>query len=244
MKLLKRSLAKVSVILPTYNRGVYLKQAMGSVLTQTFNNFELIIINDGSTDESEKIINSFNDQRIVYIRQKNKGEYPATNLGLRVAEGKYLTWIHSDDLMPKNSLETRVRMLEKNPGIDFVHGDIKNIDKKGKETNYLEAVNMTAKDAFVGYYKSAKQRTKKYLVHHTTIMFRRELLPKVGMWDESLPYAGDLDWLLRALRVSRIKKVSGVLYLYRNHPGARRITDRKKGVNTEEVVKFIKARYA
>ncbi|MFC1656806.1 glycosyltransferase [Patescibacteria group bacterium] len=233
----------VSVVLPTYNRVKYLQLAIESVLSQSMTDFELIIINDGSTDLTEKLVNKYKDKRIIYVRQSNKGEYPATNLGLRTSEGKFVTWIHSDDLWPKNTLEIRTKELQRSPRIDFVHGDIENIDENGKNLGKVKAIDFSAKQAFKEYLKSESERKQKYLVHHTTIMFRKEFIFKAGYWDESLPYAGDTDWMLRALKFGKMKKVSGVLYYYRNHPNARRITDREKGVDTKSVVDLILDRY-
>lgn len=243
MELLKPSKPLVSVVLPTYNRADYLKLAISSVLSQDFKDFELVVINDGSTDETENVVASFQDDRITYVRQKNQGEYPATNNGINLARGKYITWIHSDDMWPEGTLSARVKGIESDPTVDFVHGDIKNIDEKGEVTGELPAVDWDAPKAFDEYYKPEEERTQKYLVHHTTILFRKEFIEKTGYWDETLPYAGDTDWMLRALKTGKMKKVPGVLYLYRNHPEARRITDREKGVNTSEVVAYIMSRY-
>jgi glycosyltransferase involved in cell wall biosynthesis len=243
MKLLKQEKPLVSVILPTYNRAKYLKLALESVLRQDFKDFELLVINDGSTDNTEEVVNSFSDERIVYVRQENQGEYPATNNGLRLARGKYLTWIHSDDLWPKDSLKIRVEGLDKNKNVDFVHGDIENIDEKGDIIKFLPAVNFDAKEAFLEYYKPLEKRVQEFLVHHTTVMFRREFLLKSGYWDETLPFAGDYDWMFRALLNGRMKKMKGVLYYYRLHPESRCATDPKKGIDTHAVNVFIRNRY-
>ncbi|HZM04098.1 MAG TPA: glycosyltransferase family A protein [Candidatus Saccharimonadales bacterium] len=114
----------LSIILPTYNRANFLGQAIESVLEQSFTDFEIIVINDGSTDASEEVINSYRDSRIVYVRQPNQGEYSATNTGLRMAQGQLVTWIHSDDIMTPQSLSARVTCLNDNREVDFCHGDI------------------------------------------------------------------------------------------------------------------------
>lgn len=234
---------KVSIVMPTYNREKMLPLAIDSVLGQTFKDFEFIIVNDGSTDTSEAVINKYDDPRIIYVKQKNKGEYPATNVGLRIAMSDYITWIHSDDIMPPDSIKLRVKTLDQNPEIDFVHGDIEKIDVAGNKTDRLEAIDSDGMTAFREYYKIAEERKPRYPVHHTTIMFRRPFIFKVGYWDETLPYAGDTDWLLRALKVGRMKKIDEVLYWYRIHDNARSITDPKGGVDTKKVVDEIKKRY-
>ena len=235
---------KLSIILPTYNRADYLRQAIESVLVQSHRDFELIIINDGSVDTSEEIINSYADSRIVYVRQCNQGEYPATNTGLRMARGQFVTWIHSDDIMTPQSLADRVLCLNENQEVDLCHGDIGNIDEAGCVFRLVPAIDMDGLTAFLGYFKPESSRTNPNAVHHTTIMFRREFLGKVGFWDEQLPYAGDLDWLLRALKHAQIKKVPGTLYLYRHHATSRRQIDACNGVDCRAVVQSILERHA
>ena len=96
---------KISIVMPTYNRAdSFFRAAIESALNQTYKNFELIIIDDASTDNTSKLVNSFNDKRIVYFQSDhNHGEYWATNYGIILAKGKYLTWLHSDDILPTNS---------------------------------------------------------------------------------------------------------------------------------------------
>ena len=95
----------VSVLMPVYNGELYLKEAISSVLQQTFTDFEFIIINDGSTDKSQEVINTFNDERIKTVTQKNIGVAKSLNKGLAMAEGSYI-WRHdADDICLTEQLE-------------------------------------------------------------------------------------------------------------------------------------------
>lgn len=237
IELLKIRKPQVSIVLPTYNREGYLPEAIESVLQQSFQDFELIIIDDGSTDRSEDVIRAYEDQRIVYVLQRNQGEFITTNTGLRMAQGEYLTWIHSDDIMPPDSLMHRVNCLNENREVDFCHGDIEIIDQNGNKVQHFPASESDGLTAFKGYFKPVRERTPPWAVHHTTIMFRRAFIEKVGYWDERLPCAADFDWLLRALRRGRMRKVPGILYWYRDHPGTRRQKDIRNRVAL--VVRFI-----
>src|SRR3989338_2549685 len=116
----------LSIVTPTYNRaGIYLRQAIESTLAQSFKDFEFIIIDDCSTDNTQELIASFNDSRIrLIVTNKNHGEYHSTNYGVSLSLGSYFTWIHSDDILTENSLENRVNFLKNNPDVDFVHGNI------------------------------------------------------------------------------------------------------------------------
>jgi len=119
----------VSIIMPVYNGEKYIKEAIDSVINQTYKNWELIIVNDGSKDNTEEIIKSYNDKRIKYFYQENKGVSAARNKALEVAKGKYITFLDSDDYLPPNSIKARVEYLEKNPDIDIVDGIILVKDK-------------------------------------------------------------------------------------------------------------------
>lgn len=111
----------VSVLMPTYNAERYLKEAIESILTQTFADFELIIINDGSTDSTEQIIHSFGDPRIRYIKNiKNIGLSPTLNIGLKEATGTYIARMDADDISYPTRLEKQVDFLNKNPDYGIV----------------------------------------------------------------------------------------------------------------------------
>lgn len=236
---------KISIVLPTYNRGnIFLVKAINSVLNQSFKDFELIIIDDASTDETEKIISKFNDKRIQYIKtEKNHGEYWSTNYGISLAQGDYLTWIHSDDIMPPDSLFLRVKELETNSKLDFVHGDIIKIDENDKLIEKIGAVDWSKKKILSQYLLLPEKRIKKYLIHHLTIMMRWNFFYKAGPFDCSLPFAGDIDWLIRAIRIGNFKKINSILYHYRTHLNSRRIQDILHGVNKQKVLLTINKRY-
>lgn len=223
----KEYIPTVSIIVPTYNREKWLRLMVPTLLGQSFKDFELIIVDDGSTDDTAEYIQSLKDPRIVYLHWANKTEYPATNLGFRAAKGKFLAIAHSDDLLPKDSLTLRVAALEQHPDIDFVHGNIDRLDENGKITAHLDAFDGTAREAFKIYYTPKEQRPITYPVHFPTILFRRELLDKTGYLDETLPCSGDFDWLLRALLHGEMRKINATLYQYRKHPEAKHVNDRK-----------------
>ena len=105
----------VSVVMPTYNDAKYLKVAISDILNQTYSNFELIIVNDGSTDETEQILNRYvgQDDRIRVFHKENGGTGSALNYGFKYAKGEFGTWISSDDRRPKNYIERLVEALEK-----------------------------------------------------------------------------------------------------------------------------------
>lgn len=128
---------KVSIITPVYNTKKYLKGTIESVLNQTYENIEFIIINDGSTDGSDKVIESFKDKRIKYINQKNMGIGKARNNGLKIMTGDYVCFLDSDDQMEKNAIEVMVKKFEKNK-CDMLITNYTEYFEPTKETNKVE----------------------------------------------------------------------------------------------------------
>lgn len=119
----------VSIILPAYNTACYLQQAITSVLVQTYESWELIIVNDGSTDETEQIVFSNIDSRIRYAKQSNKGVSAARNAGLEKMTGDYFCFLDADDVLPPDSIEARVKKFLLNPELDFVDGTVHVFDQ-------------------------------------------------------------------------------------------------------------------
>jgi len=110
---------KVSIIIPTYNQSQYLEEAMESVLNQTYQNIEIIIVDDGSTDNTSEVVKSF-DNKIIYIPQKNKGASSARNAGIKKAQGQYVAFLDSDDMWIKNKLEKQIKFIQNNPEIGLL----------------------------------------------------------------------------------------------------------------------------
>jgi glycosyltransferase involved in cell wall biosynthesis len=115
-------MGRVSVIMAAFNAEQYINSSIKSVLNQTLKDWELLIINDGSTDETENIIKSFSDRRIKYFSQENQGVSKARNIGLSNMLGDYFCFLDADDYMPPESLEIRYRMFLKQPSIEFIDG--------------------------------------------------------------------------------------------------------------------------
>lgn len=125
----------ISIIMPVYNGANYIAEAIQSVLKQSYKNWELLIINDGSTDISEVIIYSFTDNRITYFKQENKGVGSARNLGLANMNGNYFCFLDADDVFPENSLTSRLSIFQKYPEISFVDGNVQYVDESLKPLN-------------------------------------------------------------------------------------------------------------
>lgn len=191
----------ISIIVPTYNRAHLLPRAIKSVLNQTYTNFELIIIDDGSTDDTEKVVRSFNNPAIIYIKHKeNRGVLSARNTGFRAMRGKYVCLLDSDDELLPDALETIVeKFTELAPkGVKFLRFD--RIDETGnftgfgmREEGYVSYQNVLC-GRFYGDYWAALDV---------------ELL-KDNQFDERL-YAGEIILWLKLHRITKVYHVPKVL---------------------------------
>jgi glycosyltransferase involved in cell wall biosynthesis len=133
----------VSIIIPVYNREKYIKRALDSVFLQTFNDFEIIIVDDGSTDNTKAIISTYlKDERVHYIFQKNQGVSSALNNGIGLSKGKYISLLHSDDFwIDKEKLKKQINFLEKHQDFSLVGGGIiriKENEEKQHKILYVE----------------------------------------------------------------------------------------------------------
>lgn len=113
----------ISIVMPTFNQAQFIQDAINSILNQTFMDFELIVVNDGSTDDTEKVVLSFLDPRIKYFKKENGGTGSALNEGFRQATGKYETWLSSDNMLYRTAFQEMFDCLEARPDIDYVYGN-------------------------------------------------------------------------------------------------------------------------
>ena len=205
----------VSVIMPVYNYGHLIKESIDSVLAQTMPDFELIIVNDGSTDNSSEIAHSYLDKRIKIIDfPENRGCYPAMNTGMRAAKGEYLCVVGADDINLPGRLEKQYRFLEENKEFGVIGSAYQILN------NYLPAYRETDYETI----KVLFLRTC-YLCHGTC-MIRTALVQKYDLYyNETYTYASDYDWLARALSLFPGSNINEVLYQIRRH--ARQITTSK-----------------
>ena len=202
----------VSVIIPTYNRAQVLGRAVQSVLRQTYNDFQLLIIDDGSTDNTEECIRQFSDSRIVYLRHKNQGQSAALNTGLRVAKGKYISFLDSDDEWLSKMLEKQLALFHEDKRIGCVYtyagrvGSVKNIELV--KTFYIEG----------DIYKEAL--TQGYISHMITLMTKKECFKKIGLFDTQFTVCQDDDICLRLAKEYRFGLIPEILAVIHNDSGS------------------------
>ncbi|MCT8140002.1 glycosyltransferase [Anaerobacillus sp. CMMVII] len=197
----------VSIILPVYNGEAFLKETIESILIQTIGSFELIIVNDGSTDDTEKIIKSFHDHRIQYYKQENKGVAAAKNEGLRHCNGDFITFHDADDLSLPNRFE---RLLECFHGdIGFVHSDMLLINELNQPIGYWQSSNIHQDDVFSFLINVGTP------FNNGTIIFRSEVL--TGLQFKPYKIGEDTEFIMQIATKYASYHIQEPLYLYRRH---------------------------
>lgn len=182
----------VSIIIPCYNSENYIEETIRSVLDQTYKNFELIIADDGSTDRSAEIINSFQDERIKYLYQKNNGAPAAKNNAIRNAQGAYISFLDSDDLWESGKIEKQVSIIDR---FDAVFCDYKIIDENGKLTDQQTM-------PMVYDPEQAKDQILKgniILGSSSSVIAHRKVIENVGFFSENLTMGEDWDYWYRII---------------------------------------------
>lgn len=185
----------VSIIIPVYNLAPYIAETLDSVFAQTFDDFEAIVINDGSTDETEERIAPYRD-RIVYLKQSNRGVMAARNAGLRMARGRYIALLDGDDLWLPRFLEVLVGMLDATPAISAAFPNAWFFDSPKYGGRLHQDVFPVAEPVTF----DRVLRRECYIFG--LLVFRREVVEKIGGYDEALRGQGaeDFDLWLRMLR--------------------------------------------
>ena len=192
---------KVSIIIPTYNRAKYLAAAIDSVLAQTCQNWELIVVDDGSTDETATMLEGYGD-RLRYIRQRNQGVSAARNHAFRECQGEFVLFLDSDDLLLPNALEALAGALEQNPRVDVVYSDADIIDDSGASISTLSQFRPSPIDDTLESFVVDRP------LGLTSTMFRYGALKNIeGPFDELMLEREDHDLLMRM-------KAAGCCFLY------------------------------
>jgi glycosyltransferase involved in cell wall biosynthesis len=198
---------KVSVIIPTYNRAHFIAEAIQSVLDQTYQDFEMIVVDDGSTDITKDVVDSFKDLRIKYIYQENRKLPTARNTGISASTGEYIALLDSDDALLENALEKGVRVLDRHPEVGLSYGQKYKTDEKG----HIFALGKP-KHRSPGVYRGTKEilnllRYGNYIAP-SMAMVRRSSIIDVGLFDTTLS-SGSEDFELWV----RIAKKYAVAYI-------------------------------
>ncbi|MDM0108310.1 glycosyltransferase [Variovorax sp. J22R24] len=225
-KLLLNSSPRVSVVIPTRNSEKYLREALDSILGQTFADFEVLIVDDSSSDGTLDIIRAYADSRVKILTGPGKGLAAALNLAIREARGEFIARMDADDIADTTRVGKQVAFLDEHPEVgvcgtlfqQFMHGDA--IHYHMENVRYI--------DMMMGCY-----------IGHPTAMFRRELFAKHELfYDESMRFSEDYDLWSRAIRITRLANIPEVLLRYRRHNDSASIVHVEKMHALDVGVKF------
>ena len=204
---------KVSVIIPTRNRAAFLQAAIQSVLNQTFQDFEIIVVDDASEDHTSAVIRSFTEPRIRYLRhESSRGQGATRNAGLHQALGEYVALLDDDDEWMPQKLEKQVALLDGSPSkVGMVYTGICRIQVYSKRV-----INRLVPDKRGSLFEEICKRN--FIGGCSSVMLRRACLEKIGWFDERLASAADYDMWLRISKEFDIEYIREPLVLYTVHP--------------------------
>ena len=208
----------VSVVIPTYNRGRLLCDALDSIEKQTLPVFEIIVVDDGSTDETSQLIRRY--AKVKYIRQNNAGPAAARNRGIREACGEYVAFMDSDDLWVPDKNEKQVAFMVRNPKVDISFGLMANVKEKSDDL-----IPVTGDDLIYQELRENAENITRMLeiliydnvVPTPTVMIRRKCFDKAGYFPEAMRQAEDYALWLQAARYCRWGFIDSILLLRRLH---------------------------
>jgi len=234
------ALPSVSVIIPTYNRASFLPGAIQSILNQSFKNIEIIIVDDGSTDDTKTAIEPFNE-RILYIPIEHGGQAHARNVGMKAAQGKYIAFLDSDDTYLPYKLETQVSFMEEHPEVGMVYSDISvsyengsfdefnlhNYVYREKGWHYQDLFSVQGEFFSNTAGNNVQYYTGNIFLHtlmgliipSPTILFPKKILEVVGLQNETYRLAEEYDFVVRICKHFQVAFINIPTYVYRHHPG-------------------------
>jgi len=201
----------VTVIMPVYNGANYIGEAIDSVLSQSYRKFELVIVDDGSTDNTKEVISRYKDERINYIYKENGGPSSARNCAIRKTKGQYIMPLDSDDMMAPNFITLHLQEFEKYPETDLVYCDVLLIDGDGKPIKVMNKPE----------YQDRRHLIKDlFRQGHPVIPFRlgirKRVFDKIGLYDETLMIGEDYDMMRRFVKAGlKAHHLSEALHLRR-----------------------------
>ena len=194
----------ISIIIPTYNRVKSLKKAIDSVLAQSYQGFELIVVDDGSDDNTAELVKKYNSD-IVYVRQENMGPAAARNRGIKMARYNLLAFLDSDDWFAENKLEIQLEALHQNPSYNISHTN-EIWYRNGQILNQKLKHKKNSGDIF-------RQSLELCAVSMSTVMIQRKIFERYGIFDEEYPCCEDYEFWLRVSAEEKFLLVDEALTL-------------------------------
>ena len=202
----------VSVIIPTYNRADILPRAINSILSQTYDDLEIIIIDDGSSEDIQSVLESIKSGKLKLIKHtENRGIAAARNTGIRASDSKYIALLDNDDEWLPEKLEMQIKLMETEPAETAI-SDTGFINIIKNKSYYIPGFEQRNKNSNI--YRSI---ISKHFILPSTILLRRECFLSTGIFDENIPVFDDWDYFFRILNKYRIKSINEPLIRRYHH---------------------------
>ncbi|KAB2837030.1 MAG: glycosyltransferase [Candidatus Brocadia sp.] len=202
----------VSVIIPTYNCARFLMESVGSVLSQTYQPYEIIVIDDGSTDNTKEVLQPVM-QRIKYVQlEQNKGSPVVRNIGIQAAQGEYVAFLDADDVWLPEKLQTDRECFDKHPDVGMVYSKHINIDEKGVVFHGAMKKRLPCGKIFVQLF------SEQNFIITSSVVVRKAVFETTGLFDEQLVNCQDWDMWLRIAFYFQIAGIDKPLIKYRHNP--------------------------
>lgn len=200
----------VSIIIPVYNGEDYIQESVQSAILQSYSNIEIIVVNDGSTDQTIEKLKQFNSN-IKLISKENGGVASALNTGICEANGDYIAWLSHDDIFYSSKILKQIRFLIDHPGFIACYADFQIIDPEGNPVKNIITPWYPAKEIPFQFLKNM-------YINGSTTLIRKQILLDVGLFNPNLLHTQDLDMWLRLSKIGEIGKVEEILLKSRSHP--------------------------
>jgi glycosyltransferase involved in cell wall biosynthesis len=225
---------KISVVMPVFNGGGFLREAVDSVLTQSFDDFEFLIIDDGSTDDSLAILNEYSDKRLRIISQENRGVIESLNRGIQSATGEYIARMDADDRCELNRFALQVRYLDAHPDIALIGGSVATMDESGNPLAPRLVFPATHEEIWAGIGR------RPWVFCHPAVMYRRSAAINVGMYRPDFAHCEDTEFFARLMTRYRAANLPQLMLNYRLRRNAVSFTKTAHGlINAKLVARII-----
>jgi len=201
---------QVSVIIPAYNCAKYIRACLNSALNQTYTNLEVIVIDDGSTDDTKEAAVSFGD-RIRYAYQPNRGVSAARNQGIKMAQGDYIAFLDADDVWTADKISEQVAFLALHPDIGVALTDMEFISEDGRSTGFYKRREAYPHDGMI-----LPDVMIRPFPFPSTVLIRKNVLDGVGGFNENLRRSEDAEWFLRVAMKYKVGLIEKPLTQYRD----------------------------
>ncbi|HEX3074064.1 MAG TPA: glycosyltransferase [Ignavibacteriales bacterium] len=202
----------VSVCIPTYNRAKYIKQAVESALKQNYENFEVVVVDDGSTDDTKEALAEIKNGRLKYYAKEHSGAPATRNLAIENARGEYILWLDSDDTLSPDTLALYMKALRENPDADVFYGNIVITDENLKPHQLIK---------YADWQNRNNELLNKFVeenpIPNPGVLIKKSLYEKYGRYDLAYRRAHDYEWFSRICSAAKFKHVDAVSAYWRWH---------------------------